>query len=345
MALTYDDVLLVPQYSEVKSRADISLKTQITPSLVLDFPLISVNMETVTGVEMACAMSSYGGIGFYPRFSHPEVQVEEVKKVLDHGCQVVPAVGIKPSEYERVKLLYKIGIRVVTIDVAHGHLLTSLQFLKKIKHDFAGLEVIAGVIATYEGARDLFKNGADAVRVGVGPGTICTTRQVTGSGVPQITATMEAYRAAKEFKKPILTDGGTKTTGDIMKALAAGASAVVTGSQLAGTDEAPGKLHIIDGQQFKSYNGSTSQTEKTKQLDKYAVDKANSYTEFVEGVEAFVPYKGPVKSVLSRIEKGIRSGMSYSGACTIKELHKKAQFIRVTPNSVAENGHHGVHIF
>ncbi len=342
LALTYDDVLLVPQFSKVKSRSQVSLKTRITPNIELNLPVISINMDTVTGVDMAIAMYQAGGISFYPRFASPDIQAKEIKEVFKAGCNVIPAVGIKESEFERVKTLVKAGAKAITIDVAHGHLEAALNFLKKIKKTYPKLEVISGVIATYEGARDLFKAGADAVRVGVGPGTICTTRQVTGSGVPQITATMEAYRAGLEFGRPIITDGGTKTTGDIVKALAAGANAVTVGSQLAGTDEATGELVEKDGKRYKRYNGSTSQTEKIRQMKKHSQDKSAEYIYYIEGVEAMVPYKGPVKNVLAAMEKGIRSGLSYSGAFNIVELHQKARFIRVTPISAAENGPHGV---
>jgi IMP dehydrogenase/GMP reductase len=345
LALTFDDVLLKPQYSKVNSRSQVSLKTHITKNIQINFPVISINMDTVTGVEMAKGMAKFGGISFYPRFAAPEIQAKEVKQVLDTGHNVIPAVGIKQGELERVKALVKVGVKAVTIDVAHGHLDASLSFLKKIKQHYKDLEVIAGVIATYEGARDLFENGADAVRVGVGPGTICTTRQVTGSGVPQITAIMDAHKAGKEYGRPVLADGGTKTTGDIVKALAAGANAVVVGSQLAGTEEATGTTITIDGREYKAYNGSTSKTEKMRQFEKYNQDKSAEYVDYVEGIEAYVPYKGPLQHALKRMEKGIQSGLSYSGAFTIEEFHNKAQFIRVTPMSVQENGAHGVHLF
>jgi IMP dehydrogenase len=342
LALTYDDVLLVPQYSEINSREDVNLETHITKSIKLKFPVIAINMDTVTGVEMAVAMSNYGGMSFYPRFLPPELQAKEVKQVLDQNALTIPAVGVKDIDFERVKLFAEIGIPAITIDVAHGHMKKSLDFVKKIKKEYKDLEVIAGVIATYEGARDLFEAGADAVRVGVGPGTICTTRKVTGFGVPQITATIEAYKAAKEYGRIVITDGGTKLSGDMVKALGAGASAVVTGSQLAGTDEAPGEVKEINGKKYKAYNASTSLTEKNKQFEKLSADKPKNYVKYVEGTESLVPYKGTVAGVLSVIEKGLRSGLSYAGARNIVEMHEKARFIRVTPISVSENGAHGV---
>lgn len=342
MALTYSDVLLVPQYSEIGSRSEIDLETYITPTIKIDFPVIAINMDTVTGVTMAKTMYEYGAMSFYPRFLEPKEQAREVKEVLDAGCFTIPAVGIKELEMERVKELVKVGCSAITIDVAHGHLKASIDMVKKIKKEYKEVEVIAGVIATYEGARDLFEAGADAVRVGVGPGTICTTREVTGSGVPQITATMNAFKAGKEFGRPVLTDGGTKTTGDIVKALGAGANAVVVGSQLAGTEESPGEIVEVAGKLYKEYNGSTSAKEKQKQYGKYNADKDEKYTSYVEGVEAYVPYKGSVENVLNTMDKGIRSGLSYSGAKNIEIMHNKAKFVRVTSSSIAENGSHGV---
>ncbi len=342
LALTFDDVLLVPQRSPIESRSKIDLSTKITNTFSINFPVITINMDSVTGIKMAVAMSHYGAISFYPRFKKPAEQLQEVRSIIERGERVIPAIGIKPGELERVKVLYDGGIRIMTIDIAHGHLDTNINFIKKIKGEYQDLEVIAGVIGTYQGARDLFEAGADAVRVGVGPGTICTTRAVAGSGVPQITAIMEAKRAGDEFGRPILADGGTKTTGDIVKALAAGANAVVMGNQLAGCEETPGEVHEINGQKYKSYNASTSKTEKIRQYKNYSKDKSKVFVEYVEGVESYVPYKGPVKGVLDKMDKGIRSGLSYSGAKNIADLHKRAQFIRITSASIGENGAHGV---
>lgn len=291
---------------------------------------------------MAIAMAKYGGISFYPRFAPIDVQAKEVKQILDQGLMVIPAVGIKDQEYERVDALVKVGAKILTVDVAHGHLKSCLDFVKNIKEKYPEIEVIAGVVGTYEGARDLFLAGADSVRVGVGPGTICTTRIMTGCGVPQITALFDAFKAAKEFNRPIISDGGTKNSGDIVKALAAGANAVVVGSQLAGSIEAPGKLFKKDGKQYKTYNASTSKTEKLKQFLKNSSDKKPDFVDYVEGMEACVPFSGPVEGVLSRLEKGIRSGMSYCGSHDIKEIHKKAKFMQVTPTLVTENANRGV---
>lgn len=343
LALTYDDVLLIPQYSEVKSRRDVEIWTNITPKIRLKIPLIAVNMDSVVGIEMAGAMYRFGGVVFYPRFKPVDEQAKEVDKLIKKKILVVPAVGIKSSELVRVDKLYEVGVRCITIDVAHGHQKTVVEFIKTILKKYPDLEVIAGVVATYEGARDLFEAGACTVRVGVGPGTICTTRQMTGFGIPQITATLEAVRAAKEFKdKRVLTDGGTKQHGDIVKALACGASAVVVGSQFAGCEETPGEILERDGKKYKRYNASTSETEKKKQFALNPQDKNEKYTVHIEGLESLVPYKGPLLEVLEKMEASIRSGLAYAGAFNLKEFWEKARFVQVTPVSSGENGAHGV---
>lgn len=342
LALTFSDVLLKPQASDIKSRSDVSLKTKITPNLEINFPLISINMDCVTGVDMAIAMAKYGGLSFYPRFAPINVQAKEVKQIFDSGFLTIPAVGIKEQELERVDALVNVGAKIITIDVAHGHLQSCLDFVKNVKQKYPDVEVIAGVVGTYEGARDLFLAGADSIRVGVGPGTICTTRIMTGCGVPQITALFDAYRAGVEFGKPIIADGGTKNSGDIVKALAAGGNAVVVGSQLAGALEAPGESFEKDGKKFKTYNASTCKTEKLKQYAKNSVDKKPDFVDYVEGMEAYVPFRGEVANILAALEKGIRSGMSYCGSHTIDELHQKAQFMQVTSVLISENANRGV---
>ena len=341
-ALSFGDVLLEPQRSKISSRSQISLKTHLTPKFEINFPLISIIMDCVTGVDMAIAMAKYGGISFYPRFAPPSVQAAEVKKIIDQGFPVVPAVGIKPTEDERVDLLVAAGAKIITVDVAHGHQESCLDFVRYVKKKYPEIEIIAGVVGTYLGTRDLFLAGADAVRIGVGPGSICTTRIITGSGVPQITALLSAYRAAEEFQRPIIADGGTRNSGDEVKALAAGANAVVIGSQLAGSDECPVEIIKINGKDYKPYNASTSKTEKEKQFSENKTDKSANYINQVEGIESFVPCRGPVANILSQLENGLRSGLSYSGAQNIEELHQKARFIQVTPTVTFENQNRGV---
>ena len=216
LGLSYDDVLLIPQISNVESRSDVDLSTQITPRIKLNIPLISINMTDVTGVEMAIALGKLGGIGFLPRFETPENQAEMVKDVKKQNVVVGAAVGCKEGYLERAEMLANAGVDILTLDVAHGGMIQAIEATTKLKRMFGTkCDIISGVIGTYETAYALFKAGADSVRVGVGPGTICITRIQTGVGIPQITGVMEAYRAAKHFNKTVLCDGGTKNSGDM----------------------------------------------------------------------------------------------------------------------------------
>lgn len=343
LALSYNDVLLVPHKSKLESRSEVDLSTQISPNVKLDIPLISINMDTVTGVEMAIAMSKLGGMGFMPRFDTPEIQAEKVAKVVKAGERTVACIGIKEGTLERAEMLIKAGASALTIDIAHAHTTRTLEVVTQIKNKFPNIDLIVGTIATYEGAYDLFKAGADSVRVGVGAGTICTTRIVAGSGVPQITAIMDATRAKEKFKnKYVIADGGAANSGDIVKALACGASAMISGSLYAGTEEAPGKKIKIDGVLYKEYNGSTSKTEKIKQVGKDKSGKSENYVIHVEGVEAMVPYKGPVGNIVQELCAGIKSGYTYSGAKNVKELWKNAQLIQITTAGYRESNAHDV---
>lgn len=344
LGLSYDDVLLIPQYSEIDSRSQVDLSTQITPHVKLGIPLISINMTDVTGVEMAIALGNLGGLGFLPRFVSPEAQADMVSEVKKKTKYAAAAIGIKDGFMERVEKLVKAGVDLLTIDVAHGHLKKAIDATHDIKHKFEGVDLVSGVVATYEGAAALFEAGADSVRIGVGPGTICITRIVTGCGVPQITAVLDTAKAAVKYGKTILCDGGTKDSGDVVKGLAAGASAVVAGSQFAGTDEAPGELITKSGVKFKRYNASTSITEKEKHLKKIGREVTADSLKHIEGVESLVPYKGPLKDLVDGMCANMRSGLSYCGASNVKELWKKAKFIRVTPSGYKENGAHDVHL-
>jgi len=299
-------------------------------------------MDTVVGVDMAIALSKAGTLAFYPRFASPEVQVAEVKQIIDAGNFTIPAVGIKPDEQKRVELLAGLGIKSMLIDVAHGHQQSCLDAVKYIKTKYSDIELIVGNVATYFAAKALYEAGASCVKVGVGPGSTCTTRIVTGSGMPQITAIIECARASKEFGLPLIADGGMKNSGDVIKALAAGATAVMTGNLFAGTTEVPGEIVEKDGKKYKSYNGSTSSTEKKAQYQKYLDEKTPDYIKHVEGMERLVAFKGSVLDIIDQLSIGIRSGLSYSGARSIAELHQKARFIQVTASVINENQHRDV---
>jgi IMP dehydrogenase len=343
LALSYDDVLLVPQYSEIKSRLDVDLSTQITPHVKLGIPLISINMSDVTGVEMAVELAKLGGLGFLPRFVSAQEQARMVSEVKKANVYAAAALGVREGFLERAEMLANAGVDILTIDVAHGHMSVAIEATRQLKLKFGKtVDIISGVVGTEKGADALFEAGADSVRVGVGPGTICITRIVTGSGVPQITAVMEAAKAAKKHKKTILCDGGTKNSGDIVKGLAAGAAAVVMGSQFAGCDEAPGEIVIKDGIRYKAYNASTSLTEKKNHLKINGNGLEKHYTKQIEGVESLVPHKGSLKSVVELLISNVRSGFSYSGAKNVNDLWEKSQFVRVTTLGRAESKAHDV---
>jgi IMP dehydrogenase len=333
LALSYDDVLLVPQYSNINSRNDVSLKTRISPRITLDIPLISANMSDVTDSKMAIALGKLGGLGVIPRFMPIDLQANEVEKVKLEKVLVGAAVGARNGIVERAEALVKAGVDILFIDVAHGHMQKTLDATTKLKQMFGNsVDIVSGNTATYEATDAIFKAGADSVKVGIGPGSICTTRIETGSGVPQITAIIESARAARKHNKYIIADGGVKTSGDVVKGLAAGASAIMAGGIFAGCDEAPGKIVKKDGKKYKVYNASTSLAEKTKQ-------ESNSH---IEGVESLVLYKGPLLKLVEKLTANIRSGFSYSGAIDISMLWKNAKFIRITSQGLRENGAHDV---
>lgn len=341
LALSFDDVLLIPQKSSISSRADVSMKTEICPGFFLDVPIISINMDSVTGISMATTISKYGGISLLPRFDSEEVMADKISAIKKSGQRVIAALGMRGDTLSRAEKCVLAGADGLTIDVAHGHLSKCLEMTSLLKNKYK-LPLISGVVATYEGAYDLFTAGADAVRVGLGAGTICTTRIQTGCGVPQITAIMEAARAKAKFKnRMVIADGGMKNSGDIVKALAAGASGAVLGSLLAGTDEAPGEIIEKNGVLYKQYNGSTSAMEKKRQIEKINGQSAD-FKLHVEGVEALVRYKGPVVDVLDSLCAGVRSGLSYCGAKNIPELWKRAKFIQITNAGMRESGAHDV---
>lgn len=341
--LTFDDLLLVPRYSKINSRSEVDISSQITPKIKLNIPIISSNMSDITGVKMAITLGKLGALGILPRFVSPEEEASNVEKIKKEKLIAAAAVGCKKGEFERTEKLLKAGVDILVIDVAHGHMDQHIKMTKKISTLFGKkIGIISGNVATYQGACDLFKAGADTIKVGVGPGSVCITRVETGCGVPQMTAVFETVRAAKKFKKTVICDGGMKSSGDIVKALAAGASAVMTGCLFAGTKEAPGKLIIKKGKKYKTYNGSTSLNEKIAHLKKVGKVVNANYLKQIEGVESIVAYKGPVSDVLEKYCSNIRSGFSYCGAKNIKVLWQRAKFMQITSISLKESGSHDV---
>lgn len=468
--LTFDDVLLVPKYSDITSRSQTNLTTKLSRNISLNIPLISANMDSVTESEMAVAMAREGGLGIIHRFLTIEEESNEVLKVKRSGSVMIEnpyfmgsqqtikdaigymkekgvsgllvtdsesklvgilthrdvmfesessllvkdvmtkdvvtakpgisldeakeilrknrieklplvddsknikglitskditnienypaaskdkkgrplvgaAVGVKGDFMERTESLLESGADVIVVDIAHGHSENAVSTVKHIKKAFPDCELIAGNVATASGAEDLIKAGVDAVKVGVGSGSICITRVVTGSGVPQLTAVLDCAEVGKKHNIPIISDGGVRTSGDVTKALAAGASSVMVGSILGGTDESPGSFISKNGKRFKIYRGMASfyasLGRKSKENEKVSIeDDLNDYV--AEGVEAMVPYKGSVTDILKQLAGGVRSGLSYCGAHTIPQMQDNAEFIKMSGAGFAESQPHDV---
>ena len=342
LALSYDDVLLVPQYSRVNSRRDVDLSIQISPRIKLKLPLTSAPMSDVTGVKLAIKLAKLGGLGFLHRFTTENEQADMVRKVKKNNVIVGAAVGCREENLSRAEKLVKAGVDVLLLDVTHGHMQKAIDVTRKLKSTFGkDVDIMAGLVATGEGAENLFKAGADCVHVGIGGGSICLTRINAGVGVPNITTIFETSRVARKYKKTIIIDGGIKNSGDIVKALAAGAHAVRSGFIFAGTNESPGKLVNTKKGKYKVYKASTSFKEKKNHIRKKIVKDSN-YINHIEGVESTVPYKGKLEKVVTEIQAGLRAGLSYCGARNIQELWKKARFIQITQSGVRESGAHDV---
>jgi len=470
--LTFDDVLLVPKYSDITSRSQTNLSTKLSRNLSLNIPFISANMDTVTESAMAVIMARSGGIGVIHRFLTIQEQANEVLKVKRSGSVIIEnpytinqdktvqealdyaeekevsgllvvdsdskltgivtdrdllfetntshlvkevmtkdvvtakpgvssaeakeilhkhrieklpivdesgsinglitskditniedyplaskdkkgrplvgaAVGVKGDFMERTEALLDAGTDVLVVDIAHGHSENAINTVRNIKKAFPDCELIAGNIATAQGAEDLIKAGVDAVKVGVGSGSICITRVITGSGVPQLTAVMDCTKICRDHGIPIISDGGTRTSGDATKALAAGASSVMIGSMLGGTDESPGTVLTKNGKRFKVYRGmaslGASLGRKSKDVGSVSFDEdLNDYV--AEGVEAMVPYKGTVTDILKQLTGGVRSGLSYCGARNISQMQENAEFIKMSRAGFAESQPHDVSV-
>ncbi len=343
-ALTFDDVLLVPNYSEVIP-TEVDTSTLATLKIKLQIPIMSSAMDTVSEAKMAIALGQIGGLSVIHKNFNIQEQSAAVAEVKKIGLPAAAAIGATGDFLDRAAALIKAGVNVLVVDTAHGHSKRVLDAVKQIKKLYPKIEIIAGNIATAEGAKALIKAGADAVKVGIGPGSICTTRMVSGCGVPQITAIMDVVAACKKTKTPVIADGGIKYSGDVTKAIAAGASCVMIGSLFAGTDEAPGEVFEDHGKKYKSYRGMGSLGAMNQgSKDRYGQEKVVGGKLVPEGVEARVAYKGSVAPIVDQLIGGLRSGMGYSGAKNILELHKKAKFVRITNAGLRESHVHDVQI-
>ncbi|AGO00053.1 guanosine monophosphate reductase [Limosilactobacillus reuteri] len=360
--LTFDDVLLIPAESHVLPN-EVDLSTQLADNLKLHIPLISAGMDTVTEGPMAIAMALQGGLGVVHKNMSIQAQAGEVANVKsvvvpvgatkaavddNNRLLVAAAVGVTSDTFERAEALLKAGADAIVIDTAHGHSAGVLRKIAEIREHFPNATLIAGNVATGEATRALLDAGVDVVKVGIGPGSICTTRVVAGVGVPQITAIYDAASVAREYNKPIIADGGIKYSGDVVKALAAGGNAVMLGSMLSGTTEAPGEVFEDNGKKYKAYRGMGSvgaMAQAHGSSDRYFQGGVNEANKLVpEGIEARVEYKGDVSDIVFQIDGGLRSGMGYVGAGDIPTLIEKAQFVQITNAGLIESHPHDVQI-
>lgn len=342
-ALTFDDVLLVPQKSST-SPSQVDTSVFLTKKLKLNIPIISAAMDTVTENKMAIALGKLGGLGIIHKNMTDAAQATEVKKAKAAGVIVGASVAVGDDAIKRAQVLAKAGADVIVIDIAHGHYYKAATTIKKLKKILPkNIVLIGGNVATGGATADLIKAGADVIKVGVGPGAICTTRVVAGIGMPQLTAIDEAVKIARKTKTPVIADGGIKYSGDIVKALAAGASAVMVGSLLAGTDESPGKIIIKNSKKMKMYRGMGSLDAMARgSKDRYLQDDKKKKEVIPEGVVGYVPYKGSLEKVIGQMVGGIKQGFGYCGAANIADLHKKAQFVRITPAGLKESHPHSL---
>ena len=360
--ITFDDVLLIPAESHVLPN-EVDLSVQLAKNLKLNLPFISAGMDTVTESSMAIAMALQGGLGVIHKNMSIQAQAGEVANVKgvalngnfakaavddQNRLLVAAAVGVTSDTFERAEALFEAGADAIVIDTAHGHSAGVLRKIKEIRQHYPTQTLIAGNVATGDATRALFDAGVDVVKVGIGPGSICTTRVIAGVGVPQITAIYDAATAAKEYGKPIIADGGIKYSGDIVKAIAAGGNAVMLGSMFSGTTEAPGEVFEDHGKKYKAYRGMGSvgaMAQSHGSSDRYFQGGVNEANKLVpEGIEARVEYKGDVADIIFQLVGGLRSGMGYCGAPDIQSLIDNAQFVQISNAGLRESHPHDVQI-
>lgn len=331
--LTFDDVLLMPRHSEMSSRRSPNLESKVTKNFLLRTPIISANMDTVTEYQMAIKMAELGGLGILHRFMSLEEQVRQVRLVKDAKLGAVAAsIGVKEEGMRRADMLADAGVDILTIDIAHGDSVMMFETLEYVKKKYPKIDVIAGNTAMPEGVKGLIEHGADAVKVGIGPGSMCTTRIITGCGVPQLTAVAMCVQEAKKYNIPVIADGGIKTSGDIVKAFAAGAQTVMLGSMLSGCLETPGE---IEGGK-KRYRGMASKDAQVSWRGDLPQGMA------AEGEARWVACKGSVENIIHELSGGIRSGMTYLNAFTLSEINKNARFMEMTASGMTESRPHGL---
>lgn len=336
--LTFDDVLLMPRHSEMSSRRSPALDSRVTKNFTLKTPIISANMDTVTEFQMAIKMAQLGGLGILHRFMSPDEQVRQVKLMREAikplGLPVAASIGVKEEGMKRADMLVDAGVDILTIDIAHGDSVMMFETLDYVKKKFPHIDVIAGNTAMPEGVKGLIDHGADAVKIGIGPGSMCTTRIITGCGVPQLTAVAMCVSEARKYNVPVIADGGIKTSGDIMKAFAAGAQTVMLGSMLSGCLETPGE---IEGGR-KRYRGMASKDAQVSWRGELPQGMA------AEGEARWVNCKGSVENIVHELAGGVRSGMTYLNAYTLADINKNARFMEMTASGMMESKPHGLNL-
>ena len=336
---SFDDVLIVPKYNKIVSRRDVNFQTQVTKNYKIDIPILAANMDTVCESEMAIALGLLGGLGVIHRFLSIEEQAQEVVKVKKHKLLCAAALGIKDYE-ERLPALIEAGVDIIVLDVANGHSKRAGKTLDYIKSKYPQIDVMVGNVATKDAAEYFISKKADAIKIGIGPGSMCTTRIMAGAGVPQLTAIMDVYEAS-QGRVPLCADGGLKYSGDIVKAIGAGADCIMSGSFFAGTTESPGEIITIDNKKFKEYRGMASllATVKKMNLDGSKIDEVVH----VEGEMTKIPHKGSIVPIVNTLLGGLASGMTYIGAKDIESLKGKADFIEISSAGYHESQAHGLH--
>lgn len=335
-SLCFDDILLVPQYSDIESRNNVDISTSIgrsVKSIVLSLPMIAAPMDTVCEASMAIEMRINGGLGIIHRYMSIEKQIDEVKKAKDSGAIVGVAVGAKQADFYRALATYNAGAMVILVDTANGHSNYAINAVATLRRTLGNTaHIMAGNVSTYDGFMALADAGADSIRVGIGGGGMCTTRIVTGHGMPTLSSILDIRRLLpKNIGPSVIADGGIKNSGDAVKALAAGADAVMVGSALAGTDETPGEvIHGLSGS-YKKLRGMASEEAQRDGRGSVSV---------VEGASTTVPYVGPVKNVLDTWAGGIKSGLSYSGSRNLNDLYKYSTYVEISNSALSENRPH-----
>jgi IMP dehydrogenase len=337
--LSFEDVLIVPKYNKIASRRDVELKTKVTRNYSIDIPIIAANMDTICESKMAIALGKLGGLGVIHRFMSIEEQSKQVKEVREQGLIAAASIGIKDVK-ERVDSLVKAGVNIIVIDIAHGHSKYAGKTLDYLKEVYSNIDVMAGNIATKDAAEYFLSKGADAVKVGIGPGSLCTTRLMAGAGIPQLTAIMDVYEATKG-DIPICADGGVKKPADMVKAFGAGADTIMSGFLFSGTDESPGEIIVKNGKMYKLYRGSASYDVSVKKAELDGVENPENVIS-IEGEQTFSPYKGPISPIIKKYTGALASGMTYIGARTMKNLIGKADFIEITNSGIEESKANGV---